>query len=94
MKESFLCRYCKRAMCKDCKSIAEEYQELLERRTRALSAAESEREAAVREAEQARKRADDYEHIMKLGQHPMMLAWMDSLSSDELRQAVERADRA
>ncbi len=94
MSESFLCDHCRREMCRDCKLIAEEYQHLLQLRTHALSAAENERERAIREMEAAKRRADDYEQIMKLGQHALVLAYMNSRSSSELRAEVERAEES
>lgn len=91
MKSGFLCGACRRVMCRECKGIADEYDELLRNQKAYLHKANQQLEQAQAETERQRKRADEYERLMKLGQHPLMLAWIDSMTPTQLRQAVERA---
>ena len=89
---NFLCRTCRKALCRECRSIADEYAELLRNQKAYLHKAQQQLEQAQAEAERARKRADDYERLMKLGQHALVLAWMDSITPAELLASVARRD--
>ena len=64
-------------MCYDCKNIAEEYQELLEARTRVLSSANSEVETLQAEVARWKRRAEMYEECAKAGVGDIIAAWMD-----------------
>lgn len=85
MTESFLCTSCKSCMCDDCREIAEEYQELLENRTRALMIANSNEEQAKRRLETETRRADMFEKIAKAGVGDIIAAWIDK----EIKQILE-----
>jgi hypothetical protein len=76
-KQSFLCGNCRREMCDDCREIAEEYQELLEKRTQALSATQEENERLTMELRNTKRRADMFERVAKAGLPNIILAWMD-----------------
>jgi hypothetical protein len=75
-------------MCPDCRQIADEYQELLTARTRALYSANEERDRAIEAAKREKRRADDLDAILRIGLDPLILAWMDSQTSADLRSAV------
>ena len=93
-KPTYMCRACTASLCADCASMAGEYEYLLSVRTMALAAAESEREKAVRERDLAVKRAEEWERIMKLGQHALILAWMNSQTPEQIRVKAEKAVEA
>lgn len=93
MKDSFLCGSCRRAMCRECTAIATEYAELLDSYKARNWKEQQLREQAQQEAARAVKRADEYERLMKLGQHALLLAWMDSMTPTQLREAVERTQQ-
>lgn len=88
---SHLCGACRRVMCRDCKAIADEYPALLQRYKAALHKAEQALEQARQELTIARQSRDDYARVLKLGVQPQMLAWIESLTPAQFRQAVERA---
>ena len=75
--QSFLCGHCKREMCSDCRQIAEEYQELLEKRTQALGTANHQVESLTRELADMKRRAHMWEQISKAGLPETITAWMD-----------------
>ncbi len=83
--ESFLHERCKENMCEDCVQIAEEYQELLELRTRALQVANYNEAQAKKELAQEKRRADMYEEISKAGMGEIISAWMDK----EIKQLLK-----
>ena len=87
---SFLCGHCKRAMCADCEQIAEEYQELYENQKLSLSQMEWRMKQAEEEAAKQKRRAESLDAVLKCGIHPLMLAWVDSLSPSQLQDAVEK----
>ena len=90
MKNSFLCRHCAAVMCDECRSIAEEYDELYTRQKAYMHKAQQELEAAQRALKIAERSRDDYKRIIELGIAPQMLAWMRSLTPAQLRKASER----
>jgi hypothetical protein len=75
-------------MCEDCRLIAEEYQQLLTARTRALVQAQDEAERLTRELANMKRRADMYEQISKAGMPDVILAWMDKEIDTLLRQPL------
>lgn len=85
---SFLCGHCSKLMCDDCKSIAEEYQELLARRTNALAATDDELEKTKRELETWKRRAAMFEDVAKAGIPAVIIAWIDK----EIGQLVKQGD--
>jgi hypothetical protein len=91
MSDSFLCGRCRRAVCAECKSIADEYSEIDCNQKALLWKAQQQLEQAQQDAARATKRAEEYERLMKLGQHALMVAWMDSMTPAQLLAAVEKA---
>ena len=83
-----LCRSCQAVMCPDCRSAAGENEFLAARRAELLHAAEEQARTARLEAERQRRRADDLDAVLRLGQHALLLAWINSLSPAQLRDAV------
>ena len=77
-KNNFLCANCRREMCDDCKSIADEYAELLAMRTRALVAANQKIEELLEQLKTAKRQSADWERHAKLGMPELILAWLDS----------------
>lgn len=77
MSNSFLCTNCRREMCNDCRQIAEEFDELLKRRTTALAIANDRTERLERELADANRRAAMYEQVSKAGINQIIVAWMD-----------------
>lgn len=95
----FLCGACRRTLCPDCRSIANEYAELLQARTRALAQAEQRIEALQRELQFATQRTQGYERIATLGLPAALKEWMDNqvngaprLAALESVAAAARAD--
>jgi len=76
---SHLCGRCKAVMCADCLAIAEEYEELLLNKNRALATLQSELDRWKAEAGQAKRRAENFESVAKLGYPEVIQKWMDSL---------------
>ena len=85
-------------MCTDCRQIAEEYQELLEARTRALSSAQDQIEQMQLELAREKRHADAFEKIAKIGLPETIIAWMDKeidqlldngAGEDRLRRAAQ-----
>jgi len=74
---SFLCGNCNRVMCEDCKSIAEEYEHLLQIRTRELIAAQDRLEEKQIELDVMKRRADMFEKISKCAIPEVIIAWID-----------------
>ena len=85
---SFLCGNCSRTMCDDCKSTAEEYQELLTIRTRALANAQHELENTQFELEQMKRRVAMYEQVAKAGMPAVIVAWIDKEIGQLVKQDV------
>lgn len=83
---SFLCGNCSRTMCEDCKSTAEEYQELLVIRTRALANAQHDLEKAQFELKLMKSRAAMFEDVARAGIPAVIIAWIDK----EIGQLVEQ----
>lgn len=75
--QSFLCGSCRTAMCADCRQIAEEYHELLGKRTEALVAAQQQVEELEGELRRQKMRADMWEKITRQGLPALITAWMD-----------------
>ena len=94
MTQSFLCGHCKREMCTDCRQIAEEYQELLEARTQALSATRAENERLTRELANEKRRADMFEQVARAGMPNVILAWMDKDITKILNEKGTRNETA
>lgn len=88
-KENFLCGQCRRILCNDCKSIADEYAELLTLRTRALSAANDAVEKLTQELARARREKSEWERIAKLGYPATLTAWMDWEAARQVAEAGE-----
>jgi hypothetical protein len=86
-----LCRSCRAVMCDDCRSAAGENEFLAVRRSELLFDAEAVAERARQEADRHRRRADDLDAVLRLGQNALLLAWMDSLTPPQLRAAVASA---
>lgn len=76
-KQSFLCTACRDGMCDDCRDIAEEFDELLKRRTAALANAQDEIEKLKRKYAELERRANMYEEMSKVGLGDIIGAWMD-----------------
>lgn len=64
-------------MCRDCRQIAEEYQDLLEARTQALVTAQDRVGEMKRELDREKRRANMYEQVAKAGIPAVIIAWMD-----------------
>ncbi len=88
---NFFCGRCVRAVCDDCKNVGMEALELSALRAHALFEAESENKRLRQELELATKRAAEWERLMKLGQHPLMVAWMDNNDLSKIVQQTEAA---
>lgn len=86
-----LCRSCRAVMCEDCRSAAGENEFLAARRAELLHAAEEAAAKAVATAERERRRAESLDAVLRLGQTALVLAWMDSLTPEQLQQAVSAA---
>jgi hypothetical protein len=80
-------------MCTDCRQIAEEYQELLEVRTQALSSAQHQVEQMQLELEREKRRADAFEKIAKIGLPDTIIAWMDKEIGKLLASGAGEDDR-
>jgi hypothetical protein len=65
-------------MCDDCKSIADEYAELLTRRTQTLLAAERIANDLSMKLERERRLSAMWESLAKRGMPEIITAWMDS----------------
>jgi len=65
-KSNFLCTSCLHLMCDDCKSIAEEYHELLVLRNRALVQAERKIEELTSHLAQVQRIAAEWKHTAEL----------------------------
>lgn len=72
----FLCTRCRRAMCTDCRQIADEYAELHVLRGRALWQAEQELEKLKRQLADAERRATAYEQVAKMGYPQVIQEWI------------------
>lgn len=81
---TFLCTRCRRSMCKDCTSIADEYADLLQRRTQALSLANHRVEELQQELERVKHKAALWEEMSKVGLPAVIQQWMD----DKIGQKV------
>jgi len=75
--QSFLHSHCKAGMCEDCVSIAEEYQELEERRKQAMLEKEHRYEQMKKELDRANRKATMYVEVAKVGVGEIISAWMD-----------------
>ena len=89
MSANFFCGRCVKFVCRDCQSIGIEAVELSARRGFALMESDRKLREAVEAKERAERRAADWERIMKLGQHALLLAWMESQTSTQLRERIE-----
>lgn len=74
---NFICRRCSALVCEDCRQIAKEWAELAQARARSLFSAEEEMKRLRQELDLAKRRADDFEQMMKLGQNTLLLAWIN-----------------
>lgn len=88
-RPSPLCRPCTAYLCEDCRSTVEELQMLAENRGQALYRAERALEKAQQDAAQARRWAESLDQILKLGQHALILAWMRSLTPEQVLEKVQ-----
>lgn len=73
-----LCTRCRRAMCKDCRQIADEYEELLRNWKAANSWLSGDVERLQRDLERERKKAVFWEEMSKLGLPEVLQRWMDA----------------
>jgi hypothetical protein len=71
-------------MCDDCKSIADEYVELLVLRSQALANADRRIEDLTRELEAAKREAATWEKLTKMGMPAIVLKWMDERGAQAL----------
>jgi len=78
---SHLCGQCRAVICADCLAISEEYEELLLNKNRALASAQAEVDRLQAEVLQAKRRADRFEGVAKLGYPEVIQKWMDSLEA-------------
>jgi glutaredoxin-related protein len=81
--QSFLCPRCKKVMCQDCINIAEEYQELHDRRKFELIRLQEENAELKRKLALAEQRAADYERVAKLGYPEVIQSWIDHLATNK-----------
>lgn len=90
MSPSFLCRTCAAVMCDDCRAIAEEYQQLYQRQRSALVMSDDRSLALRAENERLKRDLAEYRRLIEVGQPPLFVAWMRSLSPSTLRLIAER----
>ena len=76
-KSNFLCTSCRRELCDDCKSIADEYAELLTLKNRALGNADHEIEELKTQLDAAKRQSAMWEQLSKMGMPEIILKWMD-----------------
>lgn len=80
-KSNFLCANCRGLLCYDCKSIADEYEELLTMKNRALSNADREIEELKTQLEAVKRKSAMWEQLSKMGMPEIILKWMDDQSA-------------
>lgn len=88
---NFVCGRCSALVCEDCMGIAEEWAELAQARARELFRNEDEMKKMREELARAKRKADDYERMMKLGQNAVLLAWIDDNGPTEATRKMEAA---
>ena len=75
---NFICGRCKDLMCDDCRSIAEEYEQLLTSFKRANAIGSDRVKQLERELATANRRAEMWEEKAKIGLPDVIKAWIDS----------------
>jgi hypothetical protein len=74
---NFLCTTCKASLCPDCKSIADEYETLLQSYKRTVIQLQADKAHLQSELELVKRHAKYWEEIAKLGLPEVIIRWMD-----------------
>jgi predicted DNA-binding WGR domain protein len=85
---SFICRQCKDLMCDDCRSISEEYEQLLTNYKRENAEGSARVKQLERELESANRRSAMWEEQAKLGYPDVVKAWIDAQVKERIGKGV------
>ena len=78
MSNGFLCTSCRRIMCMDCKSVADEYAELYQNRNIALMTTNDKAEILQRENESLKRELARWKEMAQPGYPEVMRLWMEA----------------